>query len=151
MIASWRTPKPVRPAGRRCTGSACPLPPPLPRLGPPPPTRRQAPFRLREAISVDAPPPAAPPAGMGPAKVKLLFGPYRRPRLRLGQRVHCLYRDRLVVVHGWSDAPFSWPTCRNAEGRGQPGILVEEELAPDPPAPPPAGRKRGCSSSSDTE
>jgi hypothetical protein len=62
-------------------------------------------------------------------KVKLLFGPYRRPRLRLGERVPCLYRDRLVVVHGWTDAPISWPLCRPVEGLGRPGILVEEELA----------------------
>jgi hypothetical protein len=66
---------------------------------------------------------------LDPAKVQLLFGPYKAPRLCLGERVHCLYRDRLVVVHGWTDAPLSWPTCRNAEGRGRPGILVEEELA----------------------
>jgi hypothetical protein len=64
-----------------------------------------------------------------PDKVKLLFGPYRPPALKLGLRLHCLYRDRLVIVHGWTAAPLSWPTCRNAEGKGQPGILVEEELA----------------------
>jgi hypothetical protein len=34
-----------------------------------------------------------------------------------------------VIVHGWTDARISWPTCRNAEGKGRPGILVEEELA----------------------
>jgi hypothetical protein len=64
-----------------------------------------------------------------PDKVKLLFGPYKSPALKLGHRVHCLYRDRFVIVHGWTDARLSWPTCRNAEGRGQPGILVEEVLA----------------------
>jgi hypothetical protein len=34
-----------------------------------------------------------------------------------------------VVVHGWTDAAISWPLCRPVEGRGRPGILVEEELA----------------------
>jgi hypothetical protein len=34
-----------------------------------------------------------------------------------------------VVVHGWTDAPISWPVCRPLEGKGRPGILVEEELA----------------------
>jgi hypothetical protein len=72
---------------------------------------------------------AVPDLKPDPDKVKLLFGPYVAPALRLGSRTHCLYRDRLVIVHGWSDARISWPTCRNAEGRGAPGLLVEEELA----------------------
>jgi hypothetical protein len=64
-----------------------------------------------------------------PDKVKLLFGPYQAPRLKLGDRATCLYRDKLVIVHGWTDAAISWPLCRPLEGKGRPGILVEEELA----------------------
>jgi hypothetical protein len=49
--------------------------------------------------------------------VKLLFGPYLAPRLRVGDRATCLFRDCLVVVTGWTDAPTSWPRCRPPEVR----------------------------------
>jgi hypothetical protein len=42
-------------------------------------------------------------------RLKLLHGPYRAPRLRVGDRATCLFRDCLVVVTGWTDAPISWP------------------------------------------
>jgi hypothetical protein len=63
-------------------------------------------------------------------KIQLLFGPYRPPPLQRGQRAFCQYRDRLVVVTGWSDAPIPWPLCRSLDPRGGGiGPLVEDELA----------------------
>lgn len=62
---------------------------------------------------------------------KLLFGPYRTPGLRVGERAACLYRDAEVVVTSWSDAPIPWPRCRTADQKGGAGsgLLVDEELA----------------------
>jgi hypothetical protein len=62
--------------------------------------------------------------------VKLLFGPYKLPALRRGDRAFCLYRDCQVVVTSWTDARISWPRCRALDcHRGGAGLLVEEELA----------------------
>ena len=62
--------------------------------------------------------------------VKLLFGPYTAPPLRRGDRASCLYRDGLVVVISWTDAPIPWPRCRALDGPGGgSGLLVDEELA----------------------
>jgi hypothetical protein len=64
-------------------------------------------------------------------RLKLLFGPYRAPPLKRGDRATCLYRDCEVVVTGWTDAPIPWPRCRaldNHRGGGW-GLLVDEELA----------------------
>jgi hypothetical protein len=65
----------------------------------------------------------------GPDKVKLLFCPFWTPHLRRGRGVHCLDRDWLAIVHGWTDAPISWTLCRPAEERGRSGLLVEEGLS----------------------
>jgi hypothetical protein len=62
-------------------------------------------------------------------RVKLLFGPYKPPPIKRGDRAFCLYRDRLVVVTGWSDAPISWPLCRGLDPPGGRGLLVDDELA----------------------
>jgi hypothetical protein len=64
-------------------------------------------------------------------RVKLLFGPYKAPPLRRGDRASCLYRDGLVVVTSWTDAPIPWPRCRAADNYrgGGAGLLVDEELA----------------------
>jgi hypothetical protein len=62
-------------------------------------------------------------------RLALLSGPYQAPPLQRGQRAWCLYRDRLVVVWGWSDAPISWPLCRGLDPPSGVGILVDEELA----------------------
>jgi hypothetical protein len=65
-----------------------------------------------------------------PDKVKLLFGPYRAPPLKKGQRAWCLYRDAAVVVATWSAAPIPWPRCYLAGRRPcAHGLLVDEELA----------------------
>jgi hypothetical protein len=63
-------------------------------------------------------------------RLKLLFGPYQAPPLKRGDRTHCLFRDALVSVTGWTDAPIPWPRCRalDSSGAGS-GLLVDEELA----------------------
>jgi hypothetical protein len=60
----------------------------------------------------------------------LLFGPYRPPALKVGQRATCLYRDCDVGVTGWSDAPILWPLCRRlGRYKGHASLLVDDELA----------------------
>ncbi len=63
-------------------------------------------------------------------KTKLWFGPYRTPRLKVGQRTTCLYRDTDLVIFGWTAARIPLPRCYVAGTRaaGQ-GLLVNEELA----------------------
>ena len=41
-------------------------------------------------------------------RFKLLYGPYRMPRCRVGRRLLCQVRGT-VVVAGISDAPIPWP------------------------------------------
>jgi hypothetical protein len=61
---------------------------------------------------------------------ELLFGPYRAPSLRKGDRATCLYRDCDVIVTGWTDAPIPWPRCRRVDvSRSHPSLLVDDELA----------------------
>jgi hypothetical protein len=65
-------------------------------------------------------------------KFKLLFGPYQQPALKRGNLAYCYYRDALVVVTTWSNAPISWPRgyVPSAENRGGgPGFIVDDELA----------------------
>jgi hypothetical protein len=69
------------------------------------------------------------PRGRPDERVRLLFGPYRPPPLRVGDRTVCLFHDFEVIITGWTDARLSWPRFRLAEGGGRPGILVDEELA----------------------
>jgi hypothetical protein len=65
-----------------------------------------------------------------PEKIRLLFGPYKPPPLKRGDRTYCLYRDRAVVIRTWSDAPIPWPRCYYAEGRPRGhGLVVDAELA----------------------
>src|SRR5262249_33114923 len=66
----------------------------------------------------------------GGERTRLLGGPYRQPRLRVGQRATCLDRDTGVVGVGRSEAPIPWPLGRpGPPRRGQPSLLVDEELA----------------------
>jgi hypothetical protein len=44
-------------------------------------------------------------------RFRLLFGPYRTPPFRYGQRVLCDVRG-LVVVCGLTDASIPWLVCR---------------------------------------
>src|SRR5262245_54933653 len=63
-------------------------------------------------------------------RVKLLFGPYKPPPLKRGDRTHCLFRDCQVVITSWTDALIPWPRCRALDGPGGgSGLLVDEELA----------------------
>jgi hypothetical protein len=67
---------------------------------------------------------------MANARVKLLHGPYRTPRLRRGDRAFCLFRDCDVIVTGCTDARISWPRCRPLDvPRSHPSLLVNEDLA----------------------
>src|SRR5688572_10634782 len=72
----------------------------------------------------------APRVTLMPASSRLLFGPYTPPALAPGDRSHCLYRGRLCVVTGWSDALIPWPLALSVGARGgRPGLLVDAELA----------------------
>ena len=63
-------------------------------------------------------------------RVKLLFGPYKAPALRRGDRATCLLRDCTVVITSWSSARIPWPRCRALDGTGGgSGLLLDEELA----------------------
>jgi hypothetical protein len=63
-------------------------------------------------------------------RLKLLFGPYKTPPLKRGDRAFCLFRDCEVIITSWTDAPISWPRCRAIDSSGPgSGLLVDEELA----------------------
>jgi hypothetical protein len=63
-------------------------------------------------------------------RVALLFGPYRPPALKVGDRSMCLYRNAPVVIYDWSVARIPWPLCYHAGTRASgKGLLVDEELA----------------------
>jgi hypothetical protein len=63
-------------------------------------------------------------------RVKLLFGPYKAPPLKRGDRATCLFRDCTVIVTSWTDARIPWPRCRALDSAGGgSGLLVEKELA----------------------
>jgi hypothetical protein len=63
-------------------------------------------------------------------RVKLLHGPYRAPRLRVGDPATCLLRDCKVVVTSWTDAPIPWPRCRPLDQPlGGSGLLLAGDLA----------------------
>src|SRR5438309_2124885 len=66
----------------------------------------------------------------GRDRIKLLFGPYRPPAVRRGERMFCFYRDRDVIVTGWSHGRIPWPRGRAVDAKGgKPSLLVDEELA----------------------
>jgi hypothetical protein len=62
-------------------------------------------------------------------RVKLLHGPHRAPRLAVGDRATSLFRDFLVVVNAWTDAPIRWPRGLPIGDRGHPSLVMVEELA----------------------
>jgi hypothetical protein len=55
-----------------------------------------------------------------------LLGKYRTPRFRIGQRVICQVRGR-VVITGVTDAPIPWPIGKR--GRGRHTLIVYKGLA----------------------
>ena len=61
-------------------------------------------------------------------RVQLLFGPYRPPRLRVGDRATCLLRDCEVIITSITDAPIPWPRCRALGGRGGSGPWLGGDL-----------------------
>ena len=61
-------------------------------------------------------------------RVKLLFGPYRMPRFRVGRFLRCTMRGK-VRVRGISDAPIMWPFTRNRDGRGTASLILCVDLA----------------------
>jgi hypothetical protein len=62
-------------------------------------------------------------------RTRLLFGPYKAPALKRGDRATCLFKDCDVAVTGWTDARISWPRCLPLGTKGHPSLLVDEELA----------------------
>jgi hypothetical protein len=58
-----------------------------------------------------------------------LHGPYRAPKLYVGDRAQCLFRDCLVQVTAWTDARISWPRALPVGERGHSSLVVTEELA----------------------
>jgi hypothetical protein len=62
-------------------------------------------------------------------RLRLLHGPYRAPKLHVGDRATCLFRDCDVVVTAWTDAAISWPRGIPVGQRGHPSLVVTEELA----------------------
>jgi hypothetical protein len=51
-------------------------------------------------------------------RLKLLLGPYQAPPLKRGDRAVCLFRDCLVIVTSWTDAPIPWPRSRALDSAG---------------------------------
>src|SRR5262249_12921032 len=81
------------------------------------------------ALTAEQAAPREPPM-THPDRVKLLFGPYRTPPLKRGDRAFCLFRDCAVVVTSWTDARIPWPRCRPLDSPlGGSGLLVDEVLA----------------------
>jgi hypothetical protein len=58
----------------------------------------------------------------------VVAGPYCPPRLKIGDRATCLYRDCSVIITGFSSALIQWPQCCAVDVGGRPGLLVDEEL-----------------------
>jgi hypothetical protein len=63
-----------------------------------------------------------------PTKCKLIFAPYRPPRLYVGDRTDCLMRGT-VVITSWTAARISWPRSQAGGAKGGSGILLDYELA----------------------
>ena len=67
-------------------------------------------------------------------RVKLLFGPYKAPPLKCGDRAFCLFRDADVVIPSWTDAGISWPRCRAIDSPGPDSIRRRPRLSGRPDA-----------------
>ncbi len=63
-----------------------------------------------------------------PDKHKLIFAPYRPPRLHVGDRTDCLMRGA-VVITSWTAARISWPRCLPVASKGHASLLLDGELA----------------------
>jgi transposase-like protein len=54
---------------------------------------------------------------------------YTSPKVRKGEVVSCLYRDKDCRVTSWSNARISWPRVQPVGQRGGSGLWVNETLA----------------------
>jgi hypothetical protein len=66
-------------------------------------------------------------AEVGGERMKLLYGPYKAPRLRRGDRGFCLFRDCDVIVTGWTDARISWPNSTSTPSGSYVNFLIKED------------------------
>ena len=60
-------------------------------------------------------------------RVKLLFGPYRTPKCKVGRRLRCVMRGK-VTVAGLSDAPIQWPYVPQPGGNGYRSLILCGDL-----------------------
>jgi hypothetical protein len=60
-------------------------------------------------------------------RVKLLFGPYRTPKCKVGHRLRCVMRGK-VTVAGLSDAPIQWPYVPQPGGNGYRSLILCGDL-----------------------
>src|SRR5262249_30843153 len=58
-----------------------------------------------------------------------LRGEYPRPRVRMGDRVRCLYRKADCVVTASTDARILWPWVRPCGWQGGQGLWINDTLA----------------------
>jgi hypothetical protein len=58
-------------------------------------------------------------------KQRLLHGPYKAPRLHVGDRAECLMRGT-VVIKSWTDARISWPKGLPVASKGHPSLLLDD-------------------------
>src|SRR6266700_2528761 len=60
-------------------------------------------------------------------RFKLLFGPYRMPRCKIGRWLTCRRRGKVRVV-GISDALITWPMTRPERGGGHLSLILCGDL-----------------------
>jgi hypothetical protein len=53
--------------------------------------------------------------------IRLLYGPYRTPKCRVGSELECEARGRTVIIAGISDAPIQWPYAKK---RGKQSLIL---------------------------
>jgi hypothetical protein len=61
------------------------------------------------------------------ARYKLLFGPYKAPKCRIGDKLYCEVRKRHFEVRAMSTAPVPWPQTQASE-HGRLSIIVTANL-----------------------
>ena len=60
-------------------------------------------------------------------RVKLLFGPYRTPKCKVGHRLRYVMRGKITVA-GLSDAPIQWPYVPQPGGNGYRSLILCGDL-----------------------
>ena len=61
-------------------------------------------------------------------RVKLLFGPYRTPRCKVGRSLRCAIRGK-ATVRGLTDAPIKWPYTYSEKKANRPSLILCGALA----------------------